>query len=248
MTKTRTLRTPWYDKTVKALQLAGMSGLSLVVVNALRGFDGHVPRFVAPEKQPPAGSACFPICSQNFQHGFSEDRVSIFLALALFDPDHHSVAFDMLGFQSDRFGNPEPAAVNGFEQRPVLDVRGRFDDAKNFPPAQNHWYFANSRPRRDMKGGFAPLKNIEIKRSDARKRHVAGTPSQPTVFDEMSQVGLDFFVVEQIRRLAVISSQVRDRPNVGFLRFRRKPPQRHEISETGPQFACHDDASFGSID
>jgi hypothetical protein len=65
------------------------------------GHRGDVTAGLIPGKEPPPGCGHAPPSAQHLQQLGREHHVTIFLALALFDPDDHPLAVDVGDFEPD---------------------------------------------------------------------------------------------------------------------------------------------------
>ena len=87
-------------------------------------------------KQPPAvehlalGTGDPPPGAQPLEQHRREHGVAILVALALLDAQGHALAVDVTDLQRDHFAGAKSGAVGDRERRLVLEVPGRFDQAR----------------------------------------------------------------------------------------------------------------------
>jgi len=75
-----------------------------------------------PGKQPSLGSCHAPPLAKNFQQFDREHDVTIFLAFALLDANHHSLAIDVGGLEGNGFRETQAGSVASGQNRAVFVI------------------------------------------------------------------------------------------------------------------------------
>ena len=80
--------------------------------------------FFPPGKQPFTGLIFAPIGTKLRKQASGKNRVTIFIAFSLFNPDHHPgrIAFNMFRPETNGFTEAESCAIDRFEQNPVFQI------------------------------------------------------------------------------------------------------------------------------
>jgi hypothetical protein len=89
-------------------------------------------------KQPPLWACRVVPGAQQLKQMRRQHHVAVFVALALFDPDHHALAVDVGYVQRDHLGNAQSGAISHTQCRLVFETRCGIEKTRDLPRAQDH--------------------------------------------------------------------------------------------------------------
>src|SRR6202035_3497385 len=93
---------------------------------------------VHPGKQPALRACGLVPGSQQFEQMRRKHYVTVFVALALLDPDHHALAVDVGYLQRDHLGHAQSGPIGDTQCRLVFEPRRRIEKTRDFLRAQDH--------------------------------------------------------------------------------------------------------------
>lgn len=146
--------------------------------------------------------------------------VTVFMALALFDPDHHALAVDVGYLQRDHLGHAQSGPIGHTQCRLVFEPRRRIEKTRDFLRAQDHRQLAWRVDKLGMVDDVGAPKcdpEKEPQRRDAlvEGRHAGATRRQ------MKLIAADVFETRRVGRTAEEDSEVTDPLHVVMLSLRR---------------------------
>ena len=164
--------------------------------------------------------------AQQLQQMRRQHHVAVFMALALFDPDHHALAVDVGHLQRHHFGHAQSGAISHAQRRLVLDPRRCIEEARNLLRTEDNRQLAGlvdklrvvydvAAPERD------PEKEPQRRGALVQRRH-AGTGR-----GEMQLIAAHVLEARGIGRAAEERSEVLDPLHVVALSLRRELADRH---------------------
>src|SRR5882757_8392623 len=89
-------------------------------------------------KQPPLWACRVVPGTQQLKQMRRKHHVAVFVALALFDPDHHALAVDVGYLQRDHLGHAQSGSIGHTQCRLVFEPRRRIEKTCDFLRAQDH--------------------------------------------------------------------------------------------------------------
>src|SRR5665647_2282374 len=163
-------------------------------------------------------------------------HVAVFVALALFDPDHHPLAVDVGYLQRDHLGHAQSGPICHTQCRLVLETRRRIEKTCDFLRAQDDRQLAW---RVDKLGVVhdvcAPKRDLE-KEPQCRDALVEGRNAGATR-RQMKLIAANVFEARRVGRAAEEGSEVLDPLHVVMLSLRRELADRHVFDHALPQRA-----------
>jgi len=85
-----------------------------------------------------------------------------------------------------------------------------------------------------LKTCFIPLADVSVEVDNAREVIVAGSPRHLPFIDQIDKVSLNLLVCQCARRLAAVSSQVRNSSKIILFRVIRETLNGHVVQKLGP--------------
>ena len=156
-----------------------------------------------------------------------KQRIAVLGTFALVDANAHARGIDVADFKGAQFGHAQPGAIGGHQQRPVLRMARRLDQARHLLARENLRQFLRCAGARNLELGFGVLERgvvAELKRAD---RDVATAPGKLPLLDQVQQVALYFFCADLIGTAVVVLRHRRHCGNIGLACARRHATQHH---------------------
>src|SRR5229473_2756121 len=149
-----------------------------------------------------------------------QHHVAVFVALALFDPDHHALAVDVGYLQRDYLGHAQSGAIGHTQCRLVFEPRRRIEKTRDFLRAQDHRQLAWHVDKLGMVDDVgAPKRDLE-KEPQCRDALVEGRNASATR-RQMKLIAAYVFEARRVGRAAEEGSEVLDPLHVVMLSLRR---------------------------
>ena len=198
-------------------------------VALLRGGDIHE-RFPVPAReQAPGGPVLAPVGPQLRQQAGREERVAILGPLPLLHPQTPPRGIEVMELEPDHLAHPQPGAVGGGQERPLLAGSRGLQQVPHLAGAQ-----ALGEPLRllragDREGRRAATQGRVVEEAEGVHRDTTRAPGQLLVPEHVDEVGLDLLGRELIGRAAVVPGQADHGGPVGLPRPLRHPPDQHGV-------------------
>jgi len=90
-------------------------------------------------EEPVGGVFPPPVGDEHFAERVRQHDLPVFATLAIANPDHFSIAIEVLYFQVGHFRYPQSGSVHGGQNRPVARVLRRRQQRFDLFPAENEW-------------------------------------------------------------------------------------------------------------
>ena len=144
-------------KGVRGHPLADLGHLGCGIAGAPELARRHRVDRVHTGKQPPLWACRVVPGAQQLEQMRRKHHVAVFVALALFDPDHHALAVDVGYLQRDHLGDAQSGAIGHTQCRLVFEPRRRIEKTCDFFRAQDDrqlrgtwinwvWFTMSARP------------------------------------------------------------------------------------------------------
>ena len=121
----------------------------------------------------------------------------------------------------------------------MAHVIGGIDQFYDFLLAEDLRQLFLPRPGRDVELGLGAVEKPFVETMQAAEVHIARTPAQFAMPDQMDQILLNLLIAEVLRGLVVVLGQIGYRIEVGLLGLLGQAVQDQVIFKFSPQFACH---------
>ena len=138
----RVQRNPFIDTCDDGCGMAG--AVELALRERLHG--------IAAGKQPALRPLLLPIGAQQVEKSGRQHHVSVLMAFALLDPDHHARAVDIGNSERDHFGGAQTGRISHAQRGPVLEAGCCIQEALDFLRAQDHRQLARRAHERQPVG------------------------------------------------------------------------------------------------
>src|SRR5579863_8670568 len=149
-----------------------------------------------------------------------EYHVAIFVALALFDPDHHALAVDVGYLQRDHLGHAQPGAIGHTQCHLVFEPRCRIEKTRDFLRAQDDRQLAWLVDKLGVVHDIGAPKRDPEKEPQRRDALIEGRNPRATC-RQMKLIAANVFETRGIGRAAKESSKMLDPLHVVTLGLRR---------------------------
>src|SRR3984893_12263086 len=170
-------------------------------------------------KQPPQWACRVVPGSQQLEQMRRQHHVAVFVALALFDPDHHALAVDVGYLQRNHLGHAQSGSIGHTQCHLVFEPRCRIEKTCDFFRAQDHRQFAWHVDKLGMVHDVgAPKRDLE-KEPQCRDALVEGRNASAT-FCQMKLIAAHVFEARGIWRAAEEGGEVLDPLHVVMLGLR----------------------------
>jgi len=162
--------------------------------------------------------------------------VAVLASLALFDPDQHPLAVDVIDLEAGHFGHTQARAIGGPEYGLVLGARRRFEELADFLDAQHRRELARI-ARQDQ----APrqIRPVECRgEEEAQRRHGAVYGGRlHSAFALMNLKPANILGGRRIRRPSKEGSEIANKANIVALRIGSQAAHRHVFEHALAQSA-----------
>ena len=166
-------------------------------------------------------------------------RVSILVAFALVNSDHHALAVDVAYFQGGEFANPKTGCISCHEYSPVLRVQGGRKQPFQLLSAQDLRKPFLALPAWDGKRHGWPVQGDCVQEAKGRCRYVTGAPCQLFLLLHIQQVLLGLQFRGLFRRAVEMLCKTLHGIHVRFLCSVRKAANLHVVDHFLAKW-CHD--------
>jgi hypothetical protein len=154
---------------------------------------------VAARKQPSLRPSQPPICAQNPQQLRREHDVAILAALALLDPDHHSLAVDVGDLEKNDFQHAQSGGINRGQRGAAFEARDRLQEADDLVSTQLDRQLARLPRIGDALRQGVLTERHAIEEPQRADDLVQRRPRDPRR-NQMNLEGVDIFQAKTIRR------------------------------------------------
>src|SRR6266700_5737393 len=207
-------------KGVRGHRLADLGQLGRGIAGAPELACRHRVDRVHSGKQPPLWTCRLVPGTQQFQQMRRQHHVTVLVALALFDPDHHALAVDVGYLQCDHLGHAQSGAIGHTQCRLVFEPRCRIEKTRDFFRAQDDRQLAWLVDKLRMVHDVGSAKRDPEKETQRRDALVEGRNPRATC-RQMELIAANVFEARGIGRSAKEGSEVLDPLDVVTLGFCR---------------------------
>jgi hypothetical protein len=182
-------------------------------------------------KQPGGGSAQAPPVPQDLEQCRREHHISIPLAFALLDANHHALTVEIAWAEPDRFRDPESGGVARREDGAVLGRRDAIERA-NDPVGTEHDRQASRclRRRDQCIAGPGFLEGNRIEEPERADRGLERTGRQVSLPNQVDLIGANLLRAQVRRRAPTVPREPGDVLDVGALCMRGQIPNLHVLA------------------
>src|SRR5215472_4942777 len=198
-------------------------GLGLLK-DAPGGCAREVRRAALVRKEPDGRPVDLPVSPQLGQESRGEQRITIFLPLALLHPDAHPVTVDVGDVQFDRLADAEPRARGRLAYGPVAQMRRDREESADFLTAQDERERLRGLGTWNTEGGLGTAEGGMVEKSQPIDYRVTGAPREAVHLMQMEYKPLDVAAGQQVRTLAIVDGQAFDRLEIRLLRTLDEAP------------------------
>src|SRR5215472_14905454 len=203
------------------MQLAGTRMLP-AVAGKQPGLTGRHPALLARNAPPFA---------QYIEQDGRENDVPILLALALLDPDQHPVTIDIGELERYDLRGSQAGGVSQTQERLVLDVCRRGEQATNLLRAQNNGQAARLAGRDDLLGKIVALQRDPEEEPQGRGTDVDGRYRRPDR-RQPQLIAMDILGGGLVGRPAQKIGEPFDVADIVVLSLGAKPADRHVLDQS----------------
>ena len=180
--------------------------------NHLRG-DGRIgpPAVMRPGEE--IGPRPHPavVLAQRGEERGTEGDLAIATALALLDPEHHALAIDVADFQLARFAAAQAGAVEGQQQRAVIEILRARDQALDLVGTEHDRQAEPLLRIRQVLAHVAPLQDMPAEKAERTDLGDHGAHGEPPILKEKQMVASKLGRGDPIEaRAGVLAKRVND--------------------------------------
>jgi len=198
-----------------------------LVKDAPGGRAREVRRTALVRQEPDSRPVDLPVGPQLGQESREEQRVAIFLPLALLHPAAHPVTVDVSDVQFDRLAAPEPRAIGRLEYGPVAQMRRDREEGAYFLTAQDERALLRGLGTRNAEGALGAAEGGMVEKSQPIDHRVTCAPREAVHLIQMKHKPLDVSAGQKVRTLAIVDGQTLDRLEIRLLRALDEAPDGH---------------------
>src|SRR3984957_14596635 len=213
-------------KSVRGHRLADLGHLGRGIACAPELARRHRVDRVHSRKQPPLWACRVVPGAQQLEQMRRKHHVAVFVALALFDPDHHALAVDVGYLQRNHLGHSQSGPIGHTQCHLVFEPRRRIEKTRDFLRAQDHRQLAGNVDKLGVVHDVgAPKRDLE-KEPQCRDALVEGRNAGATR-RQMKLIAAYVFEARRVGRSAEEGGEVLDPLHVVMLGLRREFADRH---------------------
>ena len=172
--------------------------------------------FAPRREQPRARMADLPVAAQKSQQRRRKRHVAILATLALIDVDRHTFAVDVGDFQPRDFRDAQTRRIDSTQEGSVLVVAHGAKKSVHLLDARDHGKFPGSFCGQNAPDFPVAAERHAVEKPQGADLRVKVTGRDALLLDQVDLPNADFFLAQQVGRLAEV---LRESGDIGDVRF-----------------------------